>query len=139
MNLFLSLILVLLIIKVVKYAIQSLYGCNSFLENPEVLLIAGGFDGDSILNSVELYSPGGSCNFEISPLPERLYGLFCFTYNEEVYCCGGDVRPRTTCYHYNLQKNGIGEWEKDEVKTLNFPRFFSAVDKIPETGVVVVR
>ena len=110
-----------------------------FLENPEVLLIAGGFDGDSILNSVELYSPGGSCNFEISPLPERLYGLFCFTYHQEVYCCGGDVRPSTICYHYNLHKNGIGEWEKDDSKTLNFPRFFSAVDKIPETGVVVVR
>ena len=106
---------------------------------PEVVLLAGGFDGDSILDSVELYSPGGTCNFEITPLPQTLYGLFCFVFEDEIYCCGGDIRPRTTCYHYNREKNGIGEWEIDEVKKMNHPRFFSSVVKVKETGVIIVR
>ena len=109
------------------------------LGGPEVLLLAGGFDGDSILDSVELYSPGGTCNFEISPLPQPLYGLFCFVFKDEIYCCGGDIRPGTTCYHYNRDKNGIGEWEIDEEKKLNRPRFFSSPVKVKETGVIIVR
>ena len=38
---------------------------NPFV-GPEVLLVAGGFDGDKILDNVELYSPDGTCNFHIS-------------------------------------------------------------------------
>ena len=52
-NEFLSLQFIWLIINtaffyLVKYAIHHSYGSNLFSENPEVLLIAGGFDGDSI-------------------------------------------------------------------------------------------
>ena len=100
--------------------------------------MAGGFDGDSVLNNVELYSPEGTCNFEITPLPKRLYGLFCFVFKDEIFCCGGHVQPSNICYRY-VHEDGIGDWVADEEKTLLRPRFFSAVSTIPETGVIIVR
>ena len=113
-----------------------------FLEGSEVLLMAGGFDGDSVLDQVELYSPEGTCNFEITPLPQRLYGLFCFVFKDEIFCCGGDVPwPSKLCYRYlqDERMNGIGEWVIDDEKTMHRPRFFAAVSKIPETGVIIVK
>ena len=107
-----------------------------------MLLVAGGFDGDKILDSVEIYSPDGTCNFEIGHLPQYLYGLFCFTFNEEIYCCGGDVPPATTCYRYQIDLdngNPIGEWVVDDTKSLNRGRFLSSVAKVPGSGVVIVR
>ena len=111
------------------------------ISGAEVLLVAGGFDGDKILDKVELYSPDGSCNFLINPLPQYLYGLFCFTFNDEIYCCGGDQPPSTTCYRYLIDKDTdpIGHWELDDTKTLNRGRFLSSVAKMQKSGVIIVR
>ena len=109
-----------------------------FLVGPEVILLAGGFDGDSILDNVELYSPQGTCNFEIAPLPIRTYGLFCFVHDNDIFCCGGDTEPGNTCFRY-LPDDDIGTWIIDGEKTLNHPRFFASVIKSPDTGVVFVR
>ena len=51
------------------------------LDNNEVAIIAGGFDGESILNSVEVYSPDGSCNANLPPLPLAIYGVGLFFMN----------------------------------------------------------
>ena len=118
-----------------------LYNYYNPFVGPEVLLVAGGFDGDKILDNVELYSPDGTCNFHISQLPQYLYGLFCFTSKDEIYCCGGDQPPSTTCYRYFIDKDTdpIGHWEPDDTKTLNRGRFLSTVVKVQNSGVVIVR
>ena len=51
------------------------------LEKNEVAIIAGGFDGESILNSVEVYSPDGNCNANLPPLPLAIYGVGLFFMN----------------------------------------------------------
>ena len=104
-------------------------------------MVAGGFDGDKILDNVEIYSPDGTCNFNIGQLPEYLYGLFCFTFDNEIYCCGGDQPPATTCYRYviDLDVNPIGHWVPDDTKTLNRGRFLSSIAKVPKSDVVIVR
>ena len=51
------------------------------LENNEVAIIAGGFDGESFLNSVEVYSPDGSCNANLPQLPLAIYGVGLFFMN----------------------------------------------------------
>ena len=47
----------------------------------EVLVISGGFDGANILNSVEVYSPEGSCNLLLPNLPVNVYGNALFYMN----------------------------------------------------------
>jgi len=101
--------------------------------------MAGGFDGNEVLDTVELYSPHGTCNFEIAPLPIRTYGLFCFVYEDKVYCCGGMFGTGDTCYGYTAGRNGDGNWDLAPEKTLNQPRLMASVAKSPVTGVVFVR
>ena len=38
-------------------------------------MLAGGHDGFHILDSVELYSPNGTCQHNLAPLPAPAYGL----------------------------------------------------------------
>ena len=51
-------------------------------KNNEVAILAGGFDGGSILNSVEVFSEDGSCNAKLPPLPLAIYGVGLFFMNE---------------------------------------------------------
>ena len=41
----------------------------------DVVMLAGGHDGFHILDSVELYSPNGTCQHNLAPLPAPAYGL----------------------------------------------------------------
>ena len=50
--------------------------------NNEVAILAGGFDGRSILNSVEVFSPDGTCNAKLPSLPLAIYGVGLFFMNE---------------------------------------------------------
>ena len=102
--------------------------------------MAGGFDGNEVLDTVEIYSPHGTCNYEISPLPIRAYGLFCFVDEDKVYCCGGSFGTGDACYRYTVGTFlGDGKWDLAPEKTLNHPRFMASVAKSPATGVVFVR
>ena len=38
-------------------------------------MLAGGHDGFHIMSSVELYSPNGTCQHNLAPLPSPTYGL----------------------------------------------------------------
>ena len=38
-------------------------------------MLAGGHDGFHIMSSVELYSPNGTCQHNLTPLPAATYGL----------------------------------------------------------------
>ena len=38
-------------------------------------MLAGGHDGFHIMRSVELYSPNGTCQHNLAPLPAPTYGL----------------------------------------------------------------
>ncbi len=46
-------------------------------------------DFPEILNSVEVYSPNGGCNFEVAPLPVEVYEHFLIFYRGNLYACGG--------------------------------------------------
>ena len=41
----------------------------------DVVMLAGGHDGFHIMRSVELYSPNGTCQHNLAPLPAPTYGL----------------------------------------------------------------
>ena len=41
----------------------------------EVAMLAGGHDGFNVMSSVELYSPNGTCQHNLAPLPSATYGL----------------------------------------------------------------
>ena len=38
-------------------------------------MLAGGHDGFNVMSSVELYSPNGTCQHNLAPLPAPTYGL----------------------------------------------------------------
>jgi hypothetical protein len=65
-----------------------------------VLVIVGGFDGENILDSVEVYSPNGRCNFHLAPLPQPVYELFAIFFRGNLFACGGDVGRQ--CWRYAL-------------------------------------
>jgi len=107
----------------------------------EVVVLAGGFNGSSLLSSVELYSPeGGGCNVDLAPLPENRYGINLFTFEDEIFACGGDTKTKgSSCYQYH--RGGGGEedsWTKIDFMAFNFPRQMASIAKSPTTGVVFV-
>ena len=55
----------------------------------EVAVLAGGYDGWRILDSVELFSPNDTCRQRLAPLPNPILGLVAFYLNDNLYACGG--------------------------------------------------
>lgn len=88
--------------------------CSNSLNNLNIVLgqvamIAGGTNGGSV-NTVELYSPNGGCNFQLAPLPVQLYANFflgryktliiaCMGYSDQT---GSDYR---NCWKYSPTTN----------------------------------
>ena len=104
--------------------------------NQEVLVIAGGFDGAHILNSVEVYSPDGSCNFLLPELPVNAYGNALFFMNGLLYACGGSSGiDMNVCYFLNSQQN---KWLISHGLSLNRPRMMGAYT-ISADGIVYFR
>ena len=55
-----------------------------------VAMIAGGWDIN--INKVELYSPNGKCNVELTSLPVNLFAAHILTrYNDKIFACAGHV------------------------------------------------
>ncbi len=97
--------------------------------------MAGGFDGTSLLTSVEVYSPEGTCNFVLEPLPEATYGLSLHFMSGNLYACGGH-RKGKKCYRH-VATESIG-WIEDSNLKLNSPRFMAA-QAVSQNGVVILR
>ena len=101
--------------------------------NNEVAILAGGFDGGSILNSVEVYSPDGSCNAKLPSLPLPIYGVGLFFMNESLHACGGDVN---VCFELvNLPKP---HWKHKTNLMLMEPRLMGATT-VSNDGIVYFR
>ena len=91
--------------------------------------MAGGFNGESLLSSVELYSPDGTCNFELAPLPSSRYGLNLYTYNQQIFACGGqENKDSTSCYRYSPAE-GDAAWTEVDFAAYNFPRQMASMAK----------
>ena len=101
----------------------------------EVLVISGGFDGANILNSVEVYSPEGSCNLLLPNLPVNVYGNALFYMNGQLYACGGSTGIEMNVCH-NL--NHEGKWVLSDGISLNEPRMMGAFTVSTE-GVIYFR
>ena len=101
----------------------------------EVLVISGGFDGANILNSVEVYSPEGSCNLLLPNLPVNVYGNALFYMNGQLYACGGSTGIEMNVCH-NL--NHEGQWVLSDGISLNEPRMMGAFTVSTE-GVIYFR
>ena len=97
----------------------------------EVVIIAGGFDGANILNSVEVYSPEGSCNLLLPNLPLNAYGNALFYMNGQLYVCGGN--SVNACHLLTR-----GQWVISEGISLNRPRVMGAYT-ISTEGVIYYR
>lgn len=101
----------------------------------EVLVISGGFDGANILNTVEVYSPEGSCNLLLPTLPVNVYGNALFYMNGQLYACGGSSGiDMNVCHNLNHE----GQWVLSDGISLNEPRMMGAFTVSTE-GVIYFR
>ena len=101
----------------------------------EVLVISGGFDGANILNSVEVYSPEGSCNLLLPNLPVNVYGNALFYMNGQLYACGGSSGiDMNVCHNLNHER----QWVLSDGISLNEPRMMGAFTVSTE-GVIYFR
>ena len=100
-----------------------------------MLVIAGGFDGAQILNSVEVFSPEGKCNVLLPKLPVNAYGNALFFMKGLLYACGGSSGiDMNVCYF--LDKSG--EWVHSQELSLNRPRMMGAYT-VSSEGIVYFR
>jgi hypothetical protein len=74
---------------------------SSATSDDEVLVLVGGFDGEHILDSVEVYSPTGGCNVPLAPLPESVYELFAVFFRGSLFACGGDAGKK--CWRFGAE------------------------------------
>ncbi len=80
-------------------------GIHIFTEK-QVVLLAGG-NGQS---SVELYSPTGSCNYPLAPLPTNgtNFGIILSYINQVIFACGGPYNK--ICWKYNVATNSWSQY-----------------------------
>ena len=91
-------------------------------------LLAGGFDGLEVLDSVELYSPNGNCQHNLEPLPEPTYGLLLTYCAGVILACGGRTPNGLggrRCWRYG-RENGKGHWIEDEQMVMQRPRWLTS-------------
>ena len=104
-------------------------------DEDEAVVIAGGFDGQEILKSVEVYSPDGRCNIELPMLPNPVYSGGIFQMNNTLVACGGSQRNGKKCYYFDRFQR---KWVTDGVLTLSQPRYMSGFT-VSNDGIVFVR
>ena len=63
----------------------------TLLPDPEVVVLAGGYDGFSILDHVEVYSPDGRCQRTLASLPTPTYGAMLAYAGGMLLACGGQA------------------------------------------------
>ena len=98
----------------------------------DVAVIAGGHDGYAILDSVEVYSPRGTCQHYLAPLPQKMYGINLAYLNGILLACGGRSPNGMTgnyCWRYVPDKKR-GSWVRDLTMSLRQPRWLTAGAKV---------
>jgi hypothetical protein len=67
-------------------------------------MLGGGYNGGSV-NSVELFSPNGGCNYQLAPLPIQIYAnFFLGRYKQMIFACFGFITQsgsdNNRCWQY---------------------------------------
>lgn len=107
---------------------------NSLAEE-EVVVIAGGFDGASLLNSVEVYSTDGFCSGTLPSLPISSWGLGLFFANNTLFACGGEQGSQ--CFRIHSNSNAKW-WTGDHDLRMNKPRLMGATT-VSNKGIIYIR
>ena len=111
-----------------------------------VVVMAGGYNGWKVLDSVEVYSPTGRCSHFIAPLPRPTYGLFLAYLetkdNKTLIACGGNrigsnKEAGSRCWAYDRAQKGIGRWVDVPSLAMNEPRWYSASSQLGTGGIFV--
>ncbi|XP_059091262.1 peroxidase-like isoform X2 [Tigriopus californicus] len=101
---------------------------NQESNSGEVIILVGGYNGWQILDSVELYSPNGTCQHLIAPLPQPTYGAQVLYVDGTLLVCGGRTpngNAGTQCWRF-LRDNGLGTWEQVPNLATTHPRWLAA-------------
>ena len=107
-----------------------------FLENKDILVIAGGYDGIKLLKTVELFSYSGKCRHFIAPLPVETYGLLMTYTGDTLLACGGRTphgNGGKRCWRY-VRDSKIGYWLEDDRMTMRHPRWLASGTLMSDSG-----
>ena len=82
-----------------------------------MVVLAGGYDGFSLLDHVEVYSPDGRCQRALAPLPSPTYGAVLAYAGGLLLACGGQSpggMVGVACYAFDREAGRAGAWRRME-------------------------
>ena len=116
------------IFKVQRLTFPNVLNSSASSSTGEVALLAGGYDGWRILDTVELFSPNDTCHQRLTELPNQVLGLLALYLEGNLLACGGRTVQgfaSRTCYRF-IRDTGRGSWVDDPKLVLNEPRYEAA-------------
>ena len=98
-------------------------------------MVVGGFT-----NKVELYSPNGKCQFDISPIPtrKRLFAPTLAYINDKIIACPRSTSDTQNCWHYSATKNNwtaitsLQNYHSEDPGVVHNDKIFIIDDSNPE-------